>query len=116
VLAAQLSYQTIKPLMFFGVSAAAGEANSGVRKLDQSWRLTALTTIPAPPQQQFRDEVILVGRVPSVTGPAEAIATGGASPTHLWLGTLPGTGRPRTPLPGTLSQETYVRVYIPVRK
>ena len=38
----------------------------------------------------------------------------GPSPTRLWLKGLPGQG-PRQPVPGTLRQETYIRVYIPVR-
>jgi hypothetical protein len=116
VLAAQTSYQTVKRLMFFGVSGATNEGNSGLRLLDQSWRLAPLTTIPTPTQQQFRDEAILAARAPSVTGPAEATTTGGASPSRLWLGALPGSGDPRPALPGNLSQETYVRVYIPVRQ
>jgi hypothetical protein len=116
VLAAQASFLAVKRLMFFGASPVTGAANSGLRPLDQSWRLAPLTSIPPPPQQQFRDEVILTARAPSVTGPAEAVTALGVSPSRLWLGELPGPGRQRPALPGNLSQETYVRVYIPVRE
>jgi hypothetical protein len=116
VLSAQLSYQAIKPLMFYGASGTT-QNNSGLRQLDQGWRLAPRTTLPAPPQQQFRDEVILVGRMPSLTGKAEAITAGPGSPSRLWLlGALPDTGAARKEVPGHLSQETYVRVYIPVQK
>jgi hypothetical protein len=116
ILAAQFSHKTIKPLMFFKNSGVKEESNSGLRTLDQSWRLSPLPTVPTPPQQQYRDEVMLVGRAPSLTGNAEALTAGGGSPSRLWMGTLPGRGSPRPPLSGFLSQETYVRVYIPVRK
>ena len=40
----------------------------------------------------------------------------GASPTKLWLkGGLPGGKTAREPVPGTLRQETFIRVYIPIR-
>lgn len=79
--------------------------NGSLRRLDQSWRLS-----PAN-----RDEVILVGRVLPPVGPAEETLGGPASPTRLWLRGLPGHGRDRTPIPGTGRQETYVRLYLPVR-
>ena len=78
--------------------------NASVRRLDQSWRLSPYN----------RDEVILVGRVLPPPGPAEEVIGGPDSPTRLWLRELPGT-RPRTPIPGTARQETFVRVYLPVR-
>jgi hypothetical protein len=115
VLAAQDSYKTVKPLMFYSASAATQD-NSGLRLLDQGWRLSPLTTLPAPPQLQYREEAILVGRAPSLTGRAEAVTAGPGSPSRMWLqGGLPGAGATRQEVPGHLSQETYVRVYIPVR-
>jgi hypothetical protein len=116
VLAAQKSHQVVQPLMFYGVCGTPKD-NSGLRLLDQGWRLSPLTTLPAPPQLQYRDEVILVGRAPSLTGKAEAVTAGPGSPSRLWLlGGLPGGTAARKEVPGRLSQETYVRVYIPVRK
>jgi hypothetical protein len=47
------------------------------------------------------------------SGPAEEVSQDGVSATRLWLGHLPGEGN-REPLKGYLSQETYVRIYIPV--
>lgn len=81
--------------------------NASLRELDESWRLT----------EDNKDEAILVARIDRTTGPAEEVYADptGPSPTRLWLKGLPGTGTPRAPTPGTLRQETYVRVYIPIR-
>lgn len=79
--------------------------NAAFRRLDQSWRFD-----PA-----FRDQAMLLARVGPTHGAAETLmtATDTASPTALWLNGLPGT-QPRTPVPGTLHQETYLRVFLPV--
>jgi hypothetical protein len=79
--------------------------NASLRWLDQSWRLD-----PAN-----RGEVILVGRVALPTGGAEDTLSGPSAPSRLWLKGIPGTGEARTPIPGTGRQETWVRVYLPVR-
>lgn len=101
----------MKSMMFYGYgSTASGNLhNSGLRHLDQRWRL----------DRDNRDEAILVGRAAppvgqSGEGPAETVAQGGLTATQLWLGELPGQGK-RPALAGTLAQDTYVRVYIPVR-
>jgi hypothetical protein len=80
--------------------------NASLRRLDQSWRLSP----------ENRDEVILVGRVEPEHGPAEPLMTdpNPASPTVLWLKGLPGESA-RQPVPGTMRQETFVRVFVPVK-
>jgi hypothetical protein len=92
--------------MFFRPSQGS-ERNNALRYLDQNWRLTT--------RSDDRKEMILFGRVVRQEGPAEEIANGSASPTQLWLGALPATAAPRPPLNGSLNQETYVRVIIPIR-
>jgi hypothetical protein len=77
--------------------------NSSLRGLDESWRVG----------EKSPDEAILVARIGRAEGPAEAMSNAPSSPTRLWLGELPGRG-PRAPLTGTLRQETYIRVFIPV--
>jgi hypothetical protein len=79
--------------------------NASLRRLDQTWRLH-----PAN-----RNEVILVGRafVPSGTAAEEALSGPNAA-SRLWLRGLPGSGD-RAAIPGTGRQETWVRVYLPVR-
>jgi hypothetical protein len=79
--------------------------NASLRRLDQSWRL----------RPENRDEVILVGRVVLPFGPAEELLGGANSPTRVWLKGLPGSGKSRPAIPGTARQETYVRVYLPVK-
>ncbi len=81
--------------------------NASSRRLDQSWRL----------HPQNRNEVILVGRAyaPSGSAAEEALSGPGAA-SQLWLRELPGSGE-RTPIsPGSTGrQETWVRVYLPVK-
>ena len=79
--------------------------NASLRRLDQSWRLD-----PANQTQ-----VIFVGRVPSNSGAAEETLSGKSSPSRLWLNSIPGTGETRTPVPGLGRQETWVRVFLPVK-
>ncbi len=96
----------IKSILFHGHpndQQTAQTQNSDLRMLDQRWRLDG----------KNRDEVILVGRVAPADGSAEQVNESEATPSRLWLGSLPGGGK-REPLVGTLSQETYVRVFIPV--
>jgi hypothetical protein len=80
--------------------------NASLRRLDQSWRLSA----------QNRSEVILVGRAVLPVGPAEESLSGPSAASRLWLRGLPGSGD-REPMPrgSTGRQETWVRVYLPVR-
>lgn len=79
--------------------------NASFRRLDQSWRFD-----PA-----FRDQAMLLARIDPVRGAAESFMTGSetASPTILWMNERPGAA-PRTPIAGTLRQETYIRVFLPV--
>jgi hypothetical protein len=98
----------MKSMFFNDVVERGGDrprSNTTVRYLDQGWRLA-----------KDRDEVVLVGRVEARIGdgPAEKVATDPATPSRLWLGALPGSGS-RPKLEGTLTQRTFVRVYIPVR-
>lgn len=78
--------------------------NASLRRLDQSWRLSA----------DNRDEVIIVGRAVPETGPAEDVLSGPNSPSRLRLKGRPGDGE-RPKIPGTARQETWVRFYLPVK-
>jgi hypothetical protein len=80
-------------------------SNASLRRLDQSWRLSP----------ENRGEVILVGRVALPARAARETLDGANSPSRLWLKGLPGSGAAREPIPGTGQQETWVRVYLPVR-
>jgi len=82
--------------------------NSSLRFLDEKWRL----------DKDIKDEVILFGRAvlpggKGNEGDAEEMSQSGLSASKLWLGSLPGSPK-RAAIEGTLSQETYVRIYIPV--
>lgn len=92
----------VKQLMFQEAYVGRGAKNA-LRYLDQSWRLLQ------------KDEAILVGRLSRVKDAAETVAQGSASPSLLWLGSLPSTGTRKT-LAGTMAQETYLRVFIPLSK
>jgi hypothetical protein len=92
-------------LLFHEAWTAGQETSNGsLRDLDQSWRLT----------DDNRDEVILVGRLPQVKGPAEDVTKSPGSPSRLWLEKLPTDGGDRPPVRGTLRQDTIVRVFLPL--
>ena len=86
-----------------------------VRLLDQTWRLRPQLETPPTAQPKYRSEIVLVARTALVTGSAETLSQDNSSPTRLWLGELPGGKAARPPLAGQLTQETYVRVYIPIK-
>ena len=96
-------------LLFHESSLTHGEGviprNASMRRFDQSWRLTP----------ENRGEVILVGRAGPPNGPAEETLSGPSSPSRLWIRGFPGSGEARSIIPGTGRQETWVRVYLPVR-
>lgn len=77
--------------------------NASFRDLDQSWRIAEKNPF----------EAILIARIGRVEGPAEAMSNSPNAPTRLWLNAIPGQGR-RDALTGTLRQETYIRVFIPI--
>jgi hypothetical protein len=103
----------IKSVLFHtypGDNTQQNARNSGLRFLDQKWRLDV----------NYRDEAIVFGRAEppaggAAEGNADEISKSGLSASKMWLGKLPGGGdRPR--IDGTLSQDTYVRVFIPVKR
>ncbi|HSQ57357.1 MAG TPA: hypothetical protein VLM40_16665 [Gemmata sp.] len=97
-------------ILFHEASMQHGEGivpqNSSLRRFDQTWRLA----------ESHRNEVILVGRAVLPVGQGEETLAGPAAASRLWLKGLPGTGE-REPMPrgSTGRQETWVRVYLPVR-
>jgi hypothetical protein len=94
---------TIMKGLLFHQFDRSGKRNNALGNLDQSWRL------------RHKDEVLLFGRIAREEQPAEELTASGTSPTRLWLGSLPAAGQPRPPLSGTLAQETFVRMIVPVR-
>jgi hypothetical protein len=92
----------IKRLLFTQYDKDSAK-NSTLSGLDQSWRLS------------HRSEAFLVGRIARTEGLAEELAQAPATPTRLWLGDVPGAGQTRPPLTGNLTQDTYVRIMLPVR-
>jgi hypothetical protein len=94
----------MKRVMFLEAEQGSQRRNtSPLRALDETWRL------------RNQDELILVGRVAHQEGLAEDVTQQPGTATRLWLGSLPGPGSTRQAVPGTMTQETYVRVFIPVR-
>jgi hypothetical protein len=94
----------MKTLLFYDRAGDRNVRNTTLRQIDQGWRL------------KDREEVVLLGRVSPAAGEgaAEKITQDGVSASRLWLGELPGTGKTRPALVGTMTQRTIVRVYIPV--
>jgi hypothetical protein len=82
--------------------------NGGLRPLDQSWRLS----------DQNDSEVILLFKLKRAKGqPAEELMADpdSPSPTRVWLHGLPGKDA-KQQTDGVVQQDTYVRVYLPVKK
>jgi hypothetical protein len=104
------SYRILRSLLFYNISDGGLSPNSGLRQLDEAWRLSQ----GEGPQRRYRDEAILVARTPPRSDRAEIVAQDGVSPSRLWLDELPGTQAQRPALAGYLQQETYVRIYIPL--
>ncbi len=90
-------------------------ANHSQRRIDLSWRLTEEP--PAGQIDRRTREAILVGRVRFRKGAAEELTTDAEHPlpTRLWLGGLPDAGGAWPGLVGTLHQDTFVRVILPVK-
>jgi hypothetical protein len=89
--------------------------NQALRRLDLSWRLYEEPP-RALPDRRTR-EAILFARVKFLSGDARALTSDPSQPlpTQLWLGELPAAGRTPPPLTGTLNQDTFIRVILPVR-
>jgi hypothetical protein len=94
---------TIKRIMFYE-KATGGLRDNTLSALDQGWRVS------------HQQEVMVFGRVARKEGAAEEVTAETGVPTRLWLGALPGASATRPPMSGTLAQETYVRIIIPVGK
>jgi len=117
LIAPSVSSQYLFKRVLFHAEAPLERDNTGLRQLDQSWRLRPQVEFPAQGAGvHYRPEIILVARTAPVTGPAEAVSQDSSSPTRLWSSSLPGSVPRRPDLPGVLTQETYVRVYIPVKQ
>jgi hypothetical protein len=94
----------VKTALFFDIADRKKEmSNRSLRYLDQSWRV-----------KHNQKGAIIYGRLALPVGPAEQITQDPVSPSRLWLGVLPGQGVNRPALSGTLRQETYVRIFIPI--
>jgi hypothetical protein len=106
----------MKPLLFHRESNDL-RPNSGLRSYDQSWRLRPQENVGGRDGRRsaYRDEAILVARTRSLSDRAEQVTQDGVSASRLWLNHLPGTGAERPALSGSIHQETFVRLYIPVR-
>ncbi|MGL6075928.1 MAG: hypothetical protein ACRC8S_17360 [Fimbriiglobus sp.] len=86
--------------------------NASLRDLDQSWRLEEVG------KGKYFDEAILVAYINPPAGPTEPMLSNPDSPsaTKLWLkGGIPGETGTRESIPGFIRQETFLRVYIPIR-
>jgi hypothetical protein len=99
---------SLKKALFHDASQNELLRNNLLKHLDQKWRLG-----------KHSDQAVLVARV-SPMGPrnkdqAEKINEAPWTPTRLWLGDLPDSGKPRPSLWGTLQQETYIRVFLSVK-
>jgi hypothetical protein len=106
----------VKDAMFFerDQGGVQGFDNSGMRRLDQSWRFHEVKEIGGANAAQYLDEVILVARTDYVEN-VDAQTVNEKSLVRLWVGDLPKANAKAPPLTGQTTENTFVRVYIPVR-
>jgi hypothetical protein len=98
-------WRLMKQSMFFRLVDNATKTNAGLRRRDLSWRFGTLQ--PTIGQPRHRQEAILVARVPLVHDLAEVVNEHGVTATRLQLG--------RASMRGSMTQDTYLRVLIPVQ-
>jgi hypothetical protein len=106
----QAADRLLRAALFYAEGAREKAFNSGLRRLDQSWRLR-----PLPPrrdaqpgdEKEYPDEAILVARTGVRAGKAQQLTDESAAPTRLVLDPA---------LTGYLTQEAVVRVYIPITR
>ncbi|MGE3804265.1 MAG: hypothetical protein AB7K24_06300 [Gemmataceae bacterium] len=79
------------------------ERNINLRGLDQSWRI------------RLEGQAILFGWCARSAGPGQEENDGPQASSRLWLGAVPGGNAARPPLSGKLTQQTFVRVFMPVQ-
>ncbi len=95
----------LEPLLFHQFARSTGElTNAGFRMLDQSWRIRADNT----------SEVILVATLPLTEGDAAEQNTSLSNPSRLSLTRTPTQSQTTPSLTGSMRQETYLRVFIPI--
>jgi hypothetical protein len=105
--------QVLTELLFHEKGGTFGAfGNHAQRRLDESWRLPEEWRGRPP---TVRD-AILVARLQNARGSAETLEgeNDPRLPTHLWLDALPGGEQRRPSISGTLAQDTYIRVFLPV--
>jgi hypothetical protein len=90
-------------------SLADKRRDNQLRPLDQSWRLR-----DPNPRETIIQEAILYGRLPRRRERADRKTSDPASPARLTLVDAAGQEAHERPVPGTLVQETFVRIYLPV--
>jgi hypothetical protein len=95
----------MKALLFHEAGGKDRGPNSGLRALDQSWRLRESPRLRGGVDAPDRDEIILVARAGPRTGAADKLLGESLAATRLDL---------QPSLTGYLTQETFVRVYIPI--
>ena len=64
----------------------------------------------------FRNEIVLVARTAPITGRAQQVNHDGGTASRLWIDALPDGASECPKLEGYLTQETYLRAYVPVRQ
>jgi len=111
-------FRLAQEMMFFR-ALRSGEKdntqdNASLRFLDQSWRLPPLSQFPPVVPPRYRMEAMVVARTRLVCDQGEVVNRHLLNPTRLWLGKLPVEGETLPVLPGVLTQETFLRFFIPV--
>jgi hypothetical protein len=106
----------IKQMLFIGkVDVNNSVRNHLLRPLDLGWRVDKIENLGRRDRQTR--EAVLFGRTRFASGNAESITADKANPvaTKIWLQDIPDEGKTRPELIGTMNQDTFVRIILPIR-
>lgn len=104
---------TMKTILFHERTRFGSIHNHLLRGLDQSSRLETKRVFGADPSVR---EVIVYARLKQKHGKSAELgqSTDQPLPTQLWLGELPDGSSPRPDVLGSMTHDTYIRIYLPL--
>jgi hypothetical protein len=104
------AHKTMESILFHEAieGSVRSTRNAMLREFDQSWRVA---------MDSSGEDAILFGTLPTQKNKSEILSESPGMATQLWIGALPSDkGGTRSTKMGDMRQDTFVRVFIPVKK
>jgi hypothetical protein len=108
----------MKQMLFIGkVDVNNTVRNHLLRPLDLGWRVDKIQDVNVGRRDRQTREAVVFARTRFASGSAESLTADTNNPvaTKIWLQGIPRTGSDRPELVGTMNQDTYIRVIVPIR-